>query len=103
MVSTNDSGHQRPLSGENTRRNRPIQKGRVPRTLTKGATERTLIEVNQLIGEAAIMALSGVAAEGYRISWELENDLALVKANKIQIQQVVVNLLRNSVEALAQT
>ncbi len=49
------------------------------------------------------MALSGVAAEGYRISWELENDLALVKANKIQIQQVVVNLLRNSVEALAQT
>ena len=34
-MSTNDSGHQRPLSGGDNRRNRHRQKGRVPRTLTK--------------------------------------------------------------------
>ncbi len=34
VVSTTDSGHQRLLSDENTRRKYQIQKGRVPRTLT---------------------------------------------------------------------
>ena len=33
-VSTTNSGHQRPISDENTRRKYQIQKGRVPGTLT---------------------------------------------------------------------
>ncbi len=47
--------------------------------------------------------LLGVAADGYRVTRMLGYGLPPVIANKVQIQQVVVNLLRNSVEAMAGT
>lgn len=57
------------------------------------------VNLNDIVREAlAIAAESGYS--GFKPAVELEHDLPLVMANRLQIQKVLVNLLHNSVEAM---
>ncbi len=69
--------------------------------IEKGETERARLDVNEIVDEACTMALVGTRNDGFRITSEMAVDLPPIMANKIQIQQVVVNLLRNSVDAMS--
>ena len=69
----------------------------------KGEPERTFENMNEIVEEASRLALAGSAAEHIAFKTSLVDDLPFVLVDKIQIQQVVFNLVRNAVEALAES
>ncbi|MDX1540784.1 MAG: PAS domain S-box protein [Geminicoccaceae bacterium] len=73
---------------------------RLRQFLAKGETERRLEDVNRTIREASDLALVGVAGQGIAVSYDLADDLPPVLIDRIQMHQVLTNLLRNSVDAL---
>jgi C4-dicarboxylate-specific signal transduction histidine kinase len=66
-------------------------------------TERRFEDVPDLIEEASALALTGSGALGIELHYEFDPNAAKVFADRIQIQQVLVNLIRNSMEAMATT
>jgi two-component system sensor kinase FixL len=66
----------------------------------RGETEPSLESINEVVQDAASLAL--VDAEAHNITYRLtlRDGLPAVMIDKIQIQQVVLNLVRNAVEAL---
>ena len=70
--------------------------------VSKGETERRLQDLNQLVEEALALALVGARQRGVRASLELDHTLPLVMVDHVQVQQVVLNLVRNAVEAMEQ-
>lgn len=74
---------------------------RLRQFIAKGETERTREDVNAVVEEAATLALIGAASKGIAVRRHFAPDLPPVLIDKIQIHQVITNLLRNSVDALA--
>lgn len=67
----------------------------------KGNAERRFEDLNEIVEEASLLMLSGAMAEDIKFSAELADNPPGILVDKIQIQQVVFNLVRNAVEALA--
>lgn len=67
----------------------------------KSSSRLTVVDLNQLVTESA--ELVNVDAKRYQIqtTYDLEANLPLVKVDAVQIQQVIVNLLRNAYEGTA--
>jgi two-component system sensor kinase FixL len=70
--------------------------------VSKGETERRIQSLNQLVEEALALALVGARQRGVRASLKLDHTLPPVLVDHVQIQQVVLNLVRNAVEAMEQ-
>ncbi len=68
--------------------------------LEKGETERRLEDVNKVVEEATALALVGAKDTGVKTRIEMGRDLPAVMIDKIQVQQVVMNLVRNAIEAM---
>ena len=68
--------------------------------VSKGETDRRLHNLNQLVEEALALALVGARQRNVRASLQLDNALPPVLVDPVQIQQVVLNLVRNAVEAM---
>ncbi|WP_341898269.1 PAS domain S-box protein [Ferrovibrio terrae] len=66
----------------------------------KGPVERSLEELNKVVLDASNLAAIGVRVDGIRMHFDLDDTLPPISIDKIQIQQVVVNLVRNAVEVL---
>ena len=66
----------------------------------KGPVERSPEELNRVVIDASNLATIGAKVDGIRVQFDLADDLPPVSIDKIQIQQVVVNLVRNAVEVL---
>lgn len=67
----------------------------------KGEGGRTPEDIGKIIEEASALALIGVKESGVRVRIEAAPRLPPVAVDKLQIQQVLVNLMRNAVEAMA--
>jgi two-component system, LuxR family, sensor kinase FixL len=72
---------------------------RLRQFVTKGETERRPENLNQLVEEALALALVGRQST-VRVTLDLDRTLLPVIADGVQIQQVVLNLVRNAVEAM---
>ena len=68
--------------------------------VSKGETERRTQNLNQLVEEALALGLVGARQLGVRVSLELDHDLPPVIVDPVQIQQVILNLVRNAIEAM---
>ncbi|MBV9310438.1 MAG: PAS domain S-box protein, partial [Solirubrobacterales bacterium] len=68
--------------------------------VARGATERRPEDLNKVVEEAAALALIGAREQGVHVGFRLESDLPAVMIDKVQIQQVVLNLVRNAFEAM---
>jgi two-component system sensor kinase FixL len=68
--------------------------------VTRGESERHIEDLPRLIEEASALALVGVKERGVRVSFRFAPGANLVLADRIQIQQVLLNLMRNAVEAM---
>jgi two-component system sensor kinase FixL len=66
----------------------------------RGDSERRIESVNKLIEEASALALVGTKDKGVRVRFRFDPAVDLVLVDKVQIQQVLLNLLRNGVEAM---
>jgi two-component system sensor kinase FixL len=68
--------------------------------VARGETERHIENLPKLIEEASALALIGAKEKGVRVSYQLDPEAQLVLADRIQIQQVLLNLIRNAIEAM---
>ncbi|MCI3179223.1 PAS domain-containing sensor histidine kinase [Caulobacter sp. CCUG 60055] len=68
--------------------------------LARGETERRIESLPKLVEEACALALVGAKDEGVRVRFAFDPAVDLVMADKVQIQQVVLNLIRNAVDAM---
>jgi C4-dicarboxylate-specific signal transduction histidine kinase len=57
-------------------------------------------DVNRLIDEVCRLLAGEIAVKGIRIKTALEPDLPPVALDRVQVQQVLVNLIRNGIEAM---
>jgi two-component system sensor kinase FixL len=84
-----------------------VRAGQIIRRLrdfvARGESERRVESLGKLIEEASALALVGVKEHGINVRFNLEPDLDLVLADKVQIQQVLLNLIRNAIEAMEQS
>ncbi len=68
--------------------------------MARGESERRIENVIKLIEEACALALVGARDEGVRVRFNFDRSAKLALADKIQIQQVLLNLIRNGIEAM---
>ena len=71
--------------------------------VARGETERTVESLPKLVEEASALALVGAREHDIRVGFAFDPAVDLVLVDKVQIQQVVLNLVRNAVDALAET
>jgi two-component system sensor kinase FixL len=67
----------------------------------RGETEHHVERLPRLIAEANALALVGSREHGIEVQVSLDPSADKVFVDRIQIQQVVVNLLRNAIEAMS--
>jgi two-component system sensor kinase FixL len=70
--------------------------------VARGETERRVENLSKLVEEASALALVGAKEHGVRVRFDLDPAANLVLADKVQIQQVMLNLMRNALEAMSQ-
>jgi two-component system sensor kinase FixL len=73
---------------------------RLRQFIAKGDTDRALQDVNAVVEEASMLALIGTRGKGIATRRVLGDGIPPVFLDKIQIHQVITNLIRNSVDAL---
>ncbi len=65
-----------------------------------GETEKRVESVQKLVEEANALALVGAKERGIRVNFQFDPTQDLVLVDKVQIQQVLLNLMRNAMEAM---
>jgi two-component system sensor kinase FixL len=68
--------------------------------VARGESERRIESVAKMIEEASALALVGAKDQGVRVTFQLDRTHDAVLADKVQIQQVLLNLIRNAIEAM---
>jgi two-component system sensor kinase FixL len=76
---------------------------RLRQFVEKRETDKQIEDLNQIVEEANALALVGAKEQGVRVVLRLAPDLPPLALDKIQVQQVVLNLVRNALEAMAQS
>jgi C4-dicarboxylate-specific signal transduction histidine kinase len=76
---------------------------RIRQIFTKGDAQRQPVDLNQLVRETVTLLSSETARYAIAIRTELAADLPAVMADPVQVQQVVVNLIVNGIEAMKDT
>jgi PAS domain S-box-containing protein len=74
---------------------------RLRQFVTRDQTERRMEELAPMIEEAGALVLSGVAPLTARLKFQFDDRVTGALVNRVQIQQVLVNLIRNALEAMA--
>lgn len=69
--------------------------------VARGETEHTLEDPAKLMEEASALALVGVKEKELRVDLRFARAVGLVIVDKIQIQQVALNLIRNAIDAMS--
>lgn len=81
-----------------------VRAGQIVRRLrdfmSTGETERRIESLQRLISEANALALVGSREHGIDVKLELDPAADKVLVDRIQIQQVLVNLIRNAIDAM---
>lgn len=82
-----------------------IRAGQIIRRLrdfvARGESEKRVESLSKLIEEAGALGLTGAREQGVRLQFKLDPRHDRVLVDRVQIQQVLVNLFRNALEAMA--
>jgi two-component system sensor kinase FixL len=68
--------------------------------VARGESERRVESVTKLVEEASALSLVGVKDRGIRVQFQFDPTVDLVLADRVQIQQVLLNLIRNAMDAM---
>jgi PAS domain S-box-containing protein len=66
----------------------------------KGVSERELLDVNELIREMTVLLRGEATRHNISVRTELAADLAQVTGDRVQLQQVMMNLMLNGIDAM---
>jgi signal transduction histidine kinase/DNA-binding response OmpR family regulator len=75
--------------------------GRVRGHIKKAPPRREPFDLNEAIREALVMVRSAIAKNSIAVNTDLMDELVPVQGDRVQLQQVVVNLILNAVEAMS--
>jgi len=70
--------------------------------LARGETERQPVALNRVVCDVLALMHSDLLARHVSVSLQLDPRLVLVLADPVQLQQVLLNLIRNACEAMAE-
>jgi signal transduction histidine kinase len=87
------------LKNENNRANEIITGVRALFKTT--GRQRTMVEINRLVREVLRMVENDLHVHGISVSTEFQGAVPQVRADPIQLQQVVLNLIKNAIDAIA--
>jgi C4-dicarboxylate-specific signal transduction histidine kinase len=73
---------------------------RIRGLLTKGTSHRTKLDINQTIGDVTILLRKEVRRSHVFLRTDLATDLPQVQGDPVQLQQVLINLVMNAIEAM---
>ncbi|HXM21863.1 MAG TPA: ATP-binding protein [Terriglobales bacterium] len=73
---------------------------RVRLLFKKGAPPRELVDVNEVIREMIVLLRNEATRYSISVRTELAPDLPQVSGDRVQLQQVMMNLIMNSIDAL---
>lgn len=68
--------------------------------VSRGETEKSIENVSKLVEEAGALALVGVRDQGIHVKFQIDPQAGFVLADRVQIQQVLLNLMRNAIESM---
>lgn len=68
--------------------------------VARGESDHQVENLRKLIEEASALALVGVRETGVRVSFQFDARAEFIFADGIQVQQVLLNLIRNAIEAM---
>jgi two-component system sensor kinase FixL len=68
--------------------------------VTRGELDRTIEPVEPLIADALALGMIGARFKGIHVETAITRPIGAALVDRVQIQQVLVNLLRNAVEAI---
>lgn len=71
--------------------------------VSRGESEKRVESLSKLIEEAGALGLAGAREQNVQLRFNLNPQADLVLADRVQIQQVLVNLFRNALDAMAQS
>ena len=81
-----------------------VRAGQIVRRLrdfiSRGETDQRTESLGRLITEANALALVGSREHGIEVQVQLDPDADLVFVDRIQVQQVLTNLIRNAIDAM---
>ena len=69
--------------------------------VSKGRVEADTQDIAAIISEASVLMVPEAQRQGVDIGFKLDPRAQWVKADPVQVQQVLLNLIRNAVEAMA--
>lgn len=69
----------------------------------RGETEKAPEDIRKLVEEAGALALVGSREHGVRTVFDFAPGAEMVLADRVQIQQVLINLMRNAIEAMRES
>ena len=84
-----------------------VRAGQIVRRLrdfiSRGETERRIESLRRLVTEASALAMVGSGEHGLEVEVKLDGEADAVLVDRIQIQQVILNLIRNAIEAMRES
>jgi len=75
--------------------------GRIRTLLRKTGTEKELLDMNQAVREVVALAEDEVRRNGVALRTELTGDLPPILGDRVELEQVVLNLIMNAIEAMS--
>jgi len=75
--------------------------GRIRNQIKKAPPRKELFGLNEAVNEVIVMVQSAIAKNGISFSTRLMDGLVPVQGDRVQLQQVLVNLILNAVEAMS--
>jgi signal transduction histidine kinase len=76
---------------------------RIRQLFKKGTSQRELVDVNEIIREMMVLLRGETRRYNIILATELTADLPQVMADRVQLQQVLMNLMINGIEAMKDT
>ena len=84
-----------------------VRAGQIVRRLrdfiSRGESERRIESLGRVVNEASALALVGAGERGVEVEVRLDPSADSVLVDRIQVQQVILNLVRNAIEAMAES
>jgi C4-dicarboxylate-specific signal transduction histidine kinase len=106
LILNNIEGEKIPLlrHAVNEAAEEALRAGEVIRQLrefvARGESEHHIERLQRLVEEASALALVGAKEQEVKVEFDFPPEDSLVFVNRVQIQQVLLNLIRNAVEAM---
>src|SRR5262249_15347541 len=75
--------------------------GRIRALVKKNGTEQASLDINEAVQEVVGLIQSEIQKNGVVLRMQLAADVLPVLGDRVQLQQVIINLVMNGIEAMA--